>query len=205
MTAVIARRLALSFVILFAAIAAADATATSLAKRIQPPTGCQQLSSIVSDRLQDTLRRQWLDPFLWPTQQQAVPVAAAAWPVSCGTTAAVTSAAFATTLASYGFDVGWNNGVPGHPDDQCLSHNIRQCYPEFRIGRMVPTAAERSFVKNAWLAVHTGVSLHMPFGPFSDLAYFESALLDATLATSLAISFSQTERRGGYDTDQIVQ
>lgn len=205
MTAVIARRFALSFVILFTTMAAANAAAASHAVRGQPANGCAQLSDVVSSAMQTTLRMQWVDPYLWPKHYQLVPTAIADRPVSCGTTAAVTSAAFSATLASYGFDVGWNNGAPGHPGDQCLSHYISQCYPEFRTGRSVPTGTERSFVKNAWLGVQSGVSLHMPFGPLSDLVYFEPTLLDATLATSLAVSLSQSERRGRVDTDPAVQ
>jgi len=104
---------------------------------------------------------------------------------SCGTTAAVTSSAFTRVLRSYGFEVGWNDGMPGNSGDVCLSHYLDQCYPDLQRGALAIAAGDGDLVSRAWTAVRAGVRRSMPFGTHSDLAWFRPAELTESLAVAV--------------------
>ena len=156
--------------------------------------GCAQLAAELGRSLQGAYRRYRLDA---PHSSRQFMVAAQivdGGPVSCGTTAAVTSAAFSSAMTAYGLQLDWNNGGPGNRVDHCLGHIISECYPELSQGGLAFTAADNDFVRDAWYAVQRGVTQHMPFGPQSDLVYFRPNLIAVTLQVSLDASLAPSPR-----------
>lgn len=151
--------------------------------------GCTALGQAVGRGVSEALASR-----LYVSPRQDFPVfEAASAPQSCGTTAAVTSAAFARALSSYGIEVGWNDGVPGNAGDACLSHYLDQCYPETRRGSLAIAAGSRALVDRAWTAVTAGVRRSMPFGAHSDLAWFRPAELGESLAVAVDATLALPE------------
>jgi hypothetical protein len=196
----VAGRLAVVPFALYCMLAAAPVAASSLT--VPPGDGCQQLAATLGQTLHGTLRRVAIDPFQWPKRYSMMPMIVVSSPLSCGTTAATSSAAFSSTFAAYGIVVRWNNGDPDHADKVCLSHYISRCYPQLDDGSVVPSGADPALVERAWTGVQAGISQHMPFGPQSDLAYFQPEWLHATLEMSLAVSFAEAETPAGNTLQQ---
>jgi len=112
---------------------------------------------------------------------------------SCGTTTAVTSSAFTRVLRSYGIEVAWNGGMPGDPGDTCLSHYLDQCYPDVQRGPLAFATDGSLLVQRAWSAVSAGVRRSMPFGVYSDIAWFRPAELGESLAVAVDATLALPE------------
>lgn len=114
-------------------------------------------------------------------------------PVSCGRTAAVASSAFRDALAGLGIAVSWDDRGPMRPGDYCLGHDLAQCYPgTTELAPLSPS--QHVFVQDAWRGVTAGIRQQMPFGTESDITWFRTDDLSATLAISLGATVEPGRR-----------
>lgn len=170
-------------------LAAGAGLATNAADASVAVNGCAALGQAVSRGVSEALASR----FYGSSRRDIQKPEAGSAPQSCGTTAAVTSSAFATALSTYGIEVGWNDGVPGDPGDTCLSHYLDQCYPEARSGPLAFARDGSALVDRAWMAVRAGVRRSMPFGAQSDLAWFRPAELGESLAVAVEATLAVPE------------
>ncbi len=139
--------------------------------------GCETLAQAVTLGVGDALGSGFRETYRRPPAPEVVR--------SCGSTAATVSGAYAATLATFGIDVDWNDGMPGNPGDVCLSHHLEQCYPEIGAGSAWLAGDPKLVVDASWAAVTAAVVRYMPLGAGSDISWFGASSLSETLAVSI--------------------
>lgn len=160
-------------------------------------TGCLALAAAVKASVHDAATRTGsgaAPPVRTARRRGANRQSLASRPVSCGRTAAVSSAAFRNALAGLGMAVSWDDRGPMQPGDYCLSHDLAQCFPGTR--ELAPLSeSQHLFVQDAWQGVRAGIRQQMPFGTASDITWFRADDLSATLAISLGATVERPGRR----------
>ena len=107
---------------------------------------------------------------------------------ACGSTIEVTTKAFSESLASLNMPVGWNREPPMDSGDNCLSHDLRQCYPSQSPLFSLLNPNQLAFVHDAWKGVRDAVESQMPYGSASNLSQFTAGSLGSALAKKLGMS-----------------
>lgn len=181
--------------LLFAIFVATGLTSGEAAAAPQSASGCQRLASIVGQSVASTLQSNGVYAGLHPVSKHQRSYA-------CGTTAATASRAFSNALHGLGVAITWNHRPTIEPGDYCLSHYLDQCYPQRTGPGQVFAATNDADIATAWATVAANLRQVMPFGTQSDIVYFQSEQLAATLTLSLDVTLRtprQAPRVGASD------
>ncbi len=160
-----------------AGLLAADAGAAS---RANTSNGCDALRRVVESQLAAwSLAKDGQRIVRNASRQAPKPDS----PQYCASTAAATSAGFSTAMLAAGIPVLWGRDRI-QPGDHCYSHDLSQCYPSVGSGSL-PSALQLGFVNDAWKAVSRSVVDVMSYGAASDMAVFETGVLESAIARRL--------------------